>query len=243
MIIDAHQHLGVCDHFLLTNKKEQVLHANKKAKIDKCLMMPFPGSPDPFKEHDNISKMGDRAGGKVFGITAINPIKYGDRRALEEIERTVKSLSFRCVKIHTIAWGLFPFSPLAMKMIEKAQELNVPVMVHTGGSLFANPVHVDAVASKFPDVKFVLAHMGWIHQAPEAIDVARRNQNVYLETSWSAGYDIRGAIDAIGEDRVMMGSDLPDNTTSEIEKIRSLGLTGSQERKVLAENAARVFRI
>ena len=35
-------------------------------------------------------------------------------------------------------------------MIEKARELNVPVMVHTGGSLFASPVHVEGVAAKYP---------------------------------------------------------------------------------------------
>lgn len=242
-IVDAHQHLGPCDHFLLSNKKEEVVHANKKAKVDKYLVMPFPGNPDPFKEHDNISKLADESGGKVYGITAINPIKYGQRKALQEIERTVNSLSFRCIKIHTIAWGLFPFNPLAVKMIEKAQELKVPVMVHTGGSLFASPIHVDAVASKFPDVNFILAHMGWIHHAAEAINVASRNPNVYVETSWSAGYDIKGAIDTIGVDRVMMGSDLPSNTSVEVEKIKSLGLTASQERKVLGENAKRVFRL
>ena len=47
----------------------------------------------------------------------------------------------------------------------------------------------------------------------------------------------RGAIDALGVDRVMMGSDLPDNTSTEIAKIKALGLTPSQEKKVLGENA------
>lgn len=242
-IVDAHQHLGSCDHFLLHNKKEHVVTANKEAKVDKYLIMPFPGSPDPFAEHDNISKMGDESHGKVYGITAINPIKYGTKKALEEIDRTVNSLSFRCIKIHTIAWGLFPFSPMAEKMIVRAQELKVPVMVHTGGSLFASPTHVDGVAAKYPDVTFILAHMGWVHNTAEAINVAKNHPNVCVETSWSAGFDIRGAIETLGVDRVMMGSDLPDNTSTEIEKIRALGLTPSQEKKVLGENTKRVFKL
>ena len=48
---------------------------------------------------------------------------------------------------------------------------------------------------------------------------------------------------ALGADRVMMGSDLPSNTSTELEKVRSLGLTATQERKVLGETASRVFKI
>ncbi len=242
-IVDAHQHLGSCDHFLLDNKRQDVLDSMRNAKVDKFLMMPFPGNPDPFKEHDNIQRLADQLPKKAYGITAINPIKYGVKKALEELDRTVKSGSFKCVKIHTVAWGLFPFNPMAEKLIERAQELNIPVMVHTGGSLFANPSHVEPVAKKYRDVTFILAHMGWVHWAGEAMGVASRNANVCVETSWSAGYDIKGAVDALGADRVMMGSDLPSNTSTELEKVRSLGLTATQERKVLGETASRVFKI
>jgi len=242
-IVDAHHHLGTCDHFLTDSKKSDVMKAMSNAKVDKFLLMPFPGSPDPIAEHNRIGKLADETSGRACGITAINPIKYGVKSALQEIDRTVKSMSFKCVKIHTIAWGLFPFNPIAEKIIERAQELKVPVMVHTGGSLFSSPIHVEGVARKYPDVTFVLAHMGWIMHAAEAINVAKNNSNVYVETSWSTGYDIKGAVETLGADRVMMGSDLPTNIATEVTKIRSLGLTKLEERKVLGETAQRVFRL
>lgn len=242
-IIDAHQHIGSCQSFLIDTSRAQLMDAVKRAGVDKFLLMPFPGNPDPFKENEGIAALRDETKGKVFGITAVNPIVHGIEKTLEEIDRTVKSFDFRAVKIHTIGWSLFPFSPLAEQMIKKAEDLGVPVMVHTGQSLFAKPSHVDAVAKKFPNVTFILAHMGWVTDAAEAITVGVNNKNVVVETSWSTTYDIDYAIKTLGADRVMIGSDLPSNMSVEIEKIKNLELSATIREKVLGGNAARVFKI
>jgi len=243
VVVDAHHHLGPCDHFLVNVEWPEVRSAMDGAKIEKFLLMPFPGNPDPKAEHDKITKVSDEMPSSVFGIAAVNPIRFGLKASLEEIERAVTSLNFRCVKIHTIAWGLFPFSPLSEKIIEKARDLNVPVMIHTGGSLFADPAHVDQIAPKYPDVNFILAHMGWVSYAAGAMEVAKRNPNVYVETSWSLGYDIKQAVETLGANRVMMGSDLPSNAATEVTKIKSLGLTEDQSRMVLGETAKKIFKL
>ena len=54
-------------------------------------------------------------------------------------------------------------------MYEKAQELGLPVMVHTGPepkplySRHCQPVYVDDVAADFPDLTIILAHAGMGH--------------------------------------------------------------------------------
>lgn len=66
---------------------------------------------------------------------------------------------------------------------------NLPLTLHMGTTFAANapvelgrPLAVDTVASRFPDLKVVMAHMGhpWMD---ECIVVARKHQNVYCEVS------------------------------------------------------------
>ncbi len=74
-------------------------------------------------------------------------------------------------------------------LFELAQSLNKPVVIHTGetaghhGRLkYAHPLTVDDVASRFPEVNFVMAHCGnpWF---ADAAAVAAKNPNVYLDLS------------------------------------------------------------
>ncbi|HIU64337.1 MAG TPA: amidohydrolase family protein [Candidatus Avacidaminococcus intestinavium] len=74
-------------------------------------------------------------------------------------------------------------------LFELAEELDVPVVVHTGDTSidtallkYAHPLTIDEAAVKFPRVRIVIAHCGnpWL---VDAVEVAAKNQNVYLELS------------------------------------------------------------
>ena len=68
-------------------------------------------------------------------------------------------------------------------------------------------------------------------------------KNLYLETSWCMGEDIRWMIDTIGPDRVMMGADLPSNVPVEFAKYRALDLAPAVFDKVMGETAIEVFNL
>jgi hypothetical protein len=55
-----------------------------------------------------------------------------------------------------------------------------------------------------------MGHTGLYH--PErAIEVARRRENVYLETSFQPLKIVRRALEAVGRERVLFGSDWPES--------------------------------
>ena len=77
----------------------------------------------------------------------------------------------------------------ARAVYRTAQDLGVPILFHQGTTRLqpsyirpCRPVHLDRVAVDYPDLTLVLAHVGypWVD---EAIQVAWRNPNVYVDLS------------------------------------------------------------
>jgi hypothetical protein len=98
-------------------------------------------------------------------------------------------------------------------------------------------------AQKYPGLKIILAHAGMAILSAEAQVAASIFSNLYLETSWCLGEDIRWMIDTIGPDRVMMGADLPSNVPVEFAKYRALDLAPEVFDKVMGGTAVEVFNL
>ena len=76
------------------------------------------------------------------------------------------------------------------RIYETAQGLGLPVMIHTGTSIFpgarnrySDPMAADDVAVDFPSLKLILAHAGRPLYMPTAAFLARRHANVHLDLS------------------------------------------------------------
>ena len=93
----------------------------------------------------------------------------------------------------------------------------------------------------------VLGHMGHGHivYINGAIEVAKRNDYVFLETSGMPMHNkIKETADVVGVDRVLYGSDTPfGHPAFERKKVEVSGLQRDELDKVLGENASRLFRI
>ena len=76
-----------------------------------------------------------------------------------------------------------------------------------------------------------------------AIDIAARNENVWLETSGMPMHTkIKAAIDRVGEDRVLYGSDAPfHDPGAEIRKVEVSGCDEREVQRVLDSNSRRLF--
>jgi len=82
---------------------------------------------------------------------------------------------------------------------------------------FFNPVFIDDIATEYPDVPIIIAHIGvqgfyyFGTYADMALLVAARNQNVYLETSSAPLEVVEKAVcdPAIGPERIIFGTDTP----------------------------------
>jgi hypothetical protein len=174
--------------------------------------------------NDAVAKFVDAIGSEVVGFMSVDPTDHG---AADEVERCASELGLKGVKLGPIYQGLSPLDPRAMRVFERANALQLPVLIHQGaifaraGRLqHASPLLLDDVAIAFPELKIVIAHMGhpWVH---ETAIVMRRHPNVFTDISaiprrpsmLAAGLVAAKEYGVL--DRVLFGSDFPFFTVSE----------------------------
>jgi hypothetical protein len=129
------------------------------------------------------SALGLRKKGVIFCAGA------AEKPDLIEIEAGLREKLYSCIKIYLGYVHQWASAPAYQPLYRLARKYRVPVVFHTGdtystrGKLkYADPLTVDEVAVDYPDVTFVIAHLGnpWIESAAE---VAYKNPNVFLELS------------------------------------------------------------
>jgi hypothetical protein len=242
-VIDTHAHLGECCVFGLLSTEEDMMRRMEESGIDATIVQPYPGATAASKTHDRIAELCAKHPGRFFGLASLSP--HGNYDAYRrEVERCVKELKFVGLKLHTIGHGVNPLSEDGDRVFATAHELGIPAMVHTGpGVPFALPSLCIPAAQKYPGLKIILAHAGFAVFSAEAQVAASVCGNLYLETSWCIGEDIRWMISTIGPDRVMMGADLPSNVPVEVAKYRALDLEPQIYDKVMGSTAIDVFKL
>ena len=242
-IVDTHAHLGECCVFGLYSTKEEILQRMDECGVDSSIVQPYPGAKDYVQRHDEIAELCAQYPGRFFGIGSLSP-HVGREKYQQEAERCIKELKFVSLKLHTIGHAVNPLTPDGDLVFETAHALGVPAMVHTGmGIPFSLPSLCIPAANKYPDLKIVLAHAGGGILSAEAQVAASLCKNLYLETSWCLGEDIRWMISTIGTDHVMMGADLPSNVPVEFAKYRALNLESDAYAKVMGGTATEVFNL
>ncbi|MEM2690373.1 MAG: amidohydrolase family protein [Nitrososphaerota archaeon] len=245
-VVDVHFHLGPCRVFGLNVTEEQIIKNLTENGITAMILQPFPGAyPQPPNNiHERIAQLSKKYEGRIFGMVSINPHVLDPDDWKREARRWIKDYGFVGIKVHTAGHAIHLGTKDAEMMFEVANELEVPVMVHTGlGIPFAAPTAVAPLAEKFPDLKIVLAHAGFIFHTGEAVFVASKYKNVYLETSWSMAEDIEMFIKTLGADKVMFGTDLPLNTLIELEKAKKINVSNDEREKFLYKTAEKVFKL
>jgi hypothetical protein len=137
---------------------------------------------------------------------------------------------------------------------DRAQEYGIPVMFHTGTSVFpgarvkyGNPIYLDDVAVDFPELKIILAHGGRPIWMATAFFLLRRHANIYLDISSIPPQRLLEYFPRIEEiaHKAMFGSDWPGpgvkSIRQNIEKFLELPLSHEAKRAILYENAAGLF--
>ncbi len=176
------------------------------------------------------------------GCAFVNP-QFGEE-SIREFEFAIKELGFRCLKLMPTHHAFRCVTPAAHPLMKKAEELGVPVLIHSG-TFFAHPLEIGVLADAFPNVPVLMDHMGYRYYTAEAVAAAKRSPNIHLVTSIvMEPHIIRQAVKAIGADRVVYASNAPlAFPVTQIQVIRLAELSEADERKVLGDNAARIFRL
>jgi uncharacterized protein len=186
-------------------------------------------------------------------VANVNPTLHNPPSA--EAERQL-DLGAVAVKVHPVHGAFRPDRDDMYPVYQLCAERGVPVIVHTGPSIFpgsqseaGDPALMEPIAASFPGVQFVLAHGGRAHWYAGAARMALGRDNVWLDLAglppkrlpdYYAGFDLP-ALAA----RCIFGTDWPGvpGVAKNARAIAALGLPADALAKVLAGNAARVYRL
>ncbi len=193
-----------------------------------------------------------RGSQRLIPFCNINP--YLTNQPARELERLVTQEGFRGLKLYPTYQHFYPNEAMLYPLYAVAQALQIPVMFHTGSSVFrgaklryGDPLALDEVAVDFPALTIVMAHSGRGFWYERAFFLARLHEKVYMEI---AGLPPTRLLEYFPEfernaDKILFGSDWPGMPyiKRNIEMIRALPLQERTKEKILGENAARLLGI
>jgi predicted TIM-barrel fold metal-dependent hydrolase len=228
MIIDGHIHIsdqttGVWNHPPFTAEELMRLMdgpfpiLGNARRVDRAVVQVHSGETlradlSFGEQHRYVTEVVNKHPARLVGAMHINP-HLGVEKALEELTRLVKDGGYRVIKLNPSLHGYMPPRSRALldPIFETAAKLRLPVIVHMGDTPFAVPVLMAPLAEAHPQTIIILAHLGTqkVSYADEAIYVARKNDNIWLETGWGPLPRIKEAVQAVGAGRLIFGSDCP----------------------------------
>ncbi len=192
------------------------------------------------------------ARGKIIPFASLNPFTVNDLSL--ELEKLVKDFGFRGFKAYPVYQHHYMNDIRMYPLYAKAQELGVPMLVHTGSSVFkgarikyGDPLHLDDVAIDFPNLTIMMAHSGRPFWYEQAFWLARQHKNVYMELSGLPGKKLLEYFPELerNADKIVYGSDWPGNPyiRRNVDAILSLPLKDETKEKILWKNAEKILGV
>jgi hypothetical protein len=273
-IIDAHMHPIFDNSDSLKSAKEAGVDFTldglrkdfKKYNIVKAVALPEETGENFVVDNEKIKKLVLENPDIFIGACTVNPLKYKPEN-LVKIEEDIKKGIFKAIKLFPGYEAFFPNQKECNPIYELAEKAKIPILIHTGDTndpksrlKYSQPLNVDDVAVSFPNINFVLCHLGnpWIM---DAVEVLYKNKNAYADLSgFVAGKGdlifkkyYKGRANAMMEgifyefsnvDKLMFGTDYPlTNYDFYIKFIRRLKLGKKEFNKIFFENAAKLFNV
>lgn len=123
---------------------------------------------------------------RLIGFLSVDPTQDGWQKEMREGH---ESLGLRGIKLLPMYAGFRPDDRMLDPLWEYVQKHRLPVLLHTGTTFVAQaplectlPRHLDVVATRFLEVKIIMAHLGHPYEG-ECVVVARKHPNVYADIS------------------------------------------------------------
>jgi len=230
-VIDAHTHVGTFGSWAQVScTAEQLLQEMDQFNVEQAILF----APD----NDLVKQAVEKYPNRLVGYVWPNP---NQPFAVDLVKKAMREWGFKGIKLHPLLHAFLPTDDSVLPIMDVARTFRIPVAIHSGHAPFSLPWSIGELAEIYPDVRIVMLHMGHGHGVyiQAAIRTAKKYDNIILETSGMPMHTkIREAVDTIGEQRVVYGSDIPFHHTSvEMQRVKMAGLTEHELRLVLYENA------
>jgi predicted TIM-barrel fold metal-dependent hydrolase len=255
-LIDDASHAGAKE---ILESPERVLRFLDEQEIDRACCINYV-SPDVMgftrEVNDWVAAFTKDHRRRLLPVGSVNPLH--ELHVRDEIRR-VLDLGIRMIKIHPPHQL---FSPNAYRaelwqlaeIYRECETRGVPVMFHTGTSIFprarnvfADPMPIDDVAIDFPKLPIILAHAGRPLYGETAFFLARRHANVHIDLSGIPPKSLLRYFPRLPDiaRKALWGTDWPSpgvtSPKKNVAELRSLGLGSEVEEAILHGNAEQLF--
>lgn len=241
-IVDIHNHVKAEDA-----RGDQLVAQMDAAGVETALIM---GSPMNSNEH--AAEAVAAHPGRFVGGAYLDP-RAPD--ACEQMDHWVRR-GLRIVKLFP-NFGYYPDDEAYRPFFAKAASLGLAVLSHCGwltpafgptAAYFSYPGRFELIARTFGDMPFIFAHMGGIGGFLEAIMLATRAPNVYLDVSPGQGIWVlehAGAMAAsVPAEKLLWGADTYEQAEllqRSAKALTAMGMADSFE-KIYSANARTVLQ-
>ena len=187
---------------------------------------------------------------ELIPFCTLDPLHCQD---LDGALRRLADQGFRGVKLYPTYNFFYPNDPMMYPLYAAAQELGLPVMFHTGTSVFknsrlkyGNPVYYDDIAVDFPNLSIVMSHGGRTCWYDEAVAIVRMHKNTYIDV---AGLPPKKLLQYFPEmarlpDRFIFGTDWPSvEMGRNADALAALPIAPEITEKILGGNARRLLKL
>lgn len=191
VLIADHDKAGVDKSVILGVAPSEYTAYMVRGTLDLAGVTDIPGPPSLEKVNDYIAAVVRKYPDKLIGFAAVNPRFRGVKWAVAELERAIVDLKLTGVKLYPIYDHYSPDDrELAFPIFAKAQEMDIPVMVHQASTpvidaplKYGRPYLLDDVGREFPNLRLLVCHAGmpWFE---ECMVLVAKHPNFYMDLSY-----------------------------------------------------------
>jgi predicted TIM-barrel fold metal-dependent hydrolase len=235
MIIDVHSHAWSYPEHFSDDFREQARRARAGVEVDLSVRFEEYAAQAPedvrtivfggkarlsglWVDDDYVARYVAAHPERLIGFLSLDPTQPGWE---EELRYGHQELKFRGIKLMPMYGGYQPDDSRLDLLWQYAQRHRLPVLLHTGTTFIAQaplectlPRHLDPVATRFPDVRIIMAHLGHPYEG-ECVVTARKHPNVYADISalHYRPFQLYHSLMLVQEygmwDKVLFGTDYP----------------------------------
>lgn len=218
----------------------------EKAGIDHFIVQSVATTPAQVSSINKfIASTVENSNGTMTGLGTLHPDSDDIKRDIEELI----SLGLKGVKLHPDIQKFKIDDYRCLKIYEEC-EGRLPILMHTGDSRydFSNPNRLKPVLEIYTDLVIIGAHFGGWSLWEKAAELLYKHKNLYVDCS-STFYaledkQLKSLFNLYGEDKILFGTDYPMwQPKPEVDRFLNLGFNEKMNRKILSENAIKLFDI
>jgi predicted TIM-barrel fold metal-dependent hydrolase len=193
------------------------------------------GHVETDADNDAVLEACRRSTGRLLPFFFANPHRDAERYR-------ARAREFRAVELSPAVHGLSLCDPRMLDLVSVAERARHPVYVVCLPRPGAAVADLVAVADAFPDVTFVLGHLGVGLIDTYAVDLVAPYANVMVESCGGYSHTLRVAVERLGPARVLFSAEHPlQHPRVELAKLDALDLPAASRHEISWNNAQQLF--